>query len=218
MIRRLVALGAGGLVLTLGVARETGKRRRRAGLMDEAERLGFEYVGDGPMPPAEGLADFPLFRSSWLDRPWACRVSHLMVRHEAGRLTLVCDYDFYPKRRRPGFTVIAMQVPGRRLPRFQAQPRATPRVSARLPGAVQQLDDGDGGQPYVVRAPDSDTAVELTEAPVMRFVQSRPPFVSVEAGGEWLVVYCPRVAVRELEPLLALARDVKALIGEAVRA
>lgn len=216
MIRRMVALGAGGLVLTFGVAVTSGKRRRRAAMADEAARLGLEYAGAAPVPPAAGLEAFPLLAPSRLRFR---RVTNLVRWREPDRLLLAFDLQSHPGHRRRAFTVVAIHVPGRRIPRFQARPLATARASATLSGSGTHLVDGGGTlEPYIVRAPDLETAAEIVDSPLMRLLQTRVPPVAIEAGGEWVLVYRPRIDPAHLESLLAIARDARAQIGEAVRA
>jgi hypothetical protein len=165
------------------------QRRRAQALARTAESLGLEAVPEGQALPHE-LGRLGLFQSG------RHRTSANVLRGEAagGELRLF-DYSFSTGRGGSADhqeqTVAAVRLPGKALPAFEATPEG---ALGWLGSALGAQDIAFPAHPrfssrYRVQSEDEEAVRELLDLDALRLLEAWEPRPTVEARGEWLVVY-----------------------------
>ncbi|HSE93384.1 MAG TPA: hypothetical protein VLF19_08760 [Methylomirabilota bacterium] len=203
---------AAGAVATLATGIFTGvrraERRRAQALAESTARLGLVFARRDDVAVSPVVLRLPLFTRSWLKKGRVGVVRNVAHGVVGDRWVLTFDYDFYPGGPRPSFTVVAIPWRGVMLPELQLQARHGMPATPRLRAPAYVLDGASPRRAYVLRVGDEAAAGRLRDSLLVAFLREQPAPLCVEAAGEWVIVYRPRIRAAELDDLVGRALDV----------
>ena len=181
----------------------TRERQRRRSFERIAPRIGLQS-GASTEGLREELARLPSMTKAR---------RHLFTHALRGADSLVCDWRILegPKERprRSAQTLVAVRLPGSRLPSFRLMVRTNRRaLGDRLIGPAVEFRDATRPEEAIVIAGPDEAALRSVFHEARRSRIDLPPELVIEGGGDWIAGFAPgrRAAPGELAGLLERVR------------